>query len=257
MESHRPWIAPDEFRSRFPSYDQAFDEMKVRSFSFDVLAGRHTVSLAELSKMHAAYDGCIAYLDSLAGRLLKSFEQQPWYDRSLIIVTADHGELFGEDGLIDHGNSVNQGLTSIPLVVKFPGQKERREVQAPVSQVDLYSTIAAVAGVAPPASRRGVDLAAGDPGEDRVIIMESYPLVTFTKQHSRFDRVERALIRGRWKAITSTRGRRELYDMTADPGETQDLWSSRPEVALDLEQQLEEADYYMVVRASARYFQQH
>ena len=57
--------------------------------------------------------------------------------------------------------------------------------------------------------------------------------------------------------ITSTRARRELYDMTADPGETQDLWSSRPEVALDLEQQLEEADYYMVVRASARYFQQH
>jgi arylsulfatase A-like enzyme len=238
MESHRPWISSNEFRAQFPHYDQTFDEMKVRSFSFDVLAGTHTVSPDEFSKMHAAYDGCIAYLDSLVGQLLKTFQQRPWYDKSVIIITADHGELFGENGLIDHGNSVNQGLTSIPMAVKFSGQKAGHEVQSPVSQVDLYSTIAAAAGVALPGPRRGVDLAAGEPGVDRDIIMESYPLANFTKQNPSFDRLERALVRGRWKVVTSTRGRRELYDMATDPRETQNLWSSQPDIAQELENQL-------------------
>jgi arylsulfatase A-like enzyme len=238
MESHRPWIAADEYRARFSSYDQSFDEMKIRSFCFNVTAGKHTVSATELARMHAAYDGSIAYLDSVAGELIERFRRRPWYNDSLVIVTADHGELFGENGLIEHGNSVNRGLTSIPMIVKFPGQTASSEVQSPVSQVDLFSTIGVAAGIAMPGARRGVDLAVGDPGEERSLIIESYPSVVFTKLNPNMDRVERALVKGRWKMITSTRGRCELYDMVSDPEESKNVWSAHPEIAGELEGRL-------------------
>lgn len=240
MESHRPWISSSEFRARYPSYDQTFDEMKILSFSREVTTGAYTVPAQDVAKMHAAYDGSIAYLDDVVGGLLERLKRQPWYDNSLIMVTADHGEFFGEHGLLDHGNSVGHELTSIPMIVKFPGQSARREVQSPVSQVDVFSTIAAAAGVAPPAGVRGADLALGDPGEERMIVMESYPFINFTSVNPKMNRLERGVVKGRWKMIQSNRGRRDLYDMVSDPGESKNLWSSNAEVAREMDRSLRE-----------------
>jgi arylsulfatase A-like enzyme len=240
MESHRPWISSGTFRALFPSYDQTFDEMTLGSLQPDVISGKHAVSADELSKMHAAYDGSIAYLDHVVGELLERLQREPWYDRSLIIVTADHGELFGERNLIDHGNSVDHGLTSIPMIVKFPGQTAPSEVRSPVSQVDIFSTIAAAAGVALPGPRPGVDLATGNLDGRRTIIIESYPSINFIRNNPKMDRMERALVKGRWKMIESNRGRRALYDMVGDPDESVDLSTSRADVAQELEGLLRE-----------------
>jgi arylsulfatase A-like enzyme len=234
MESHRPWISSGAFRTRFPSYDPTFDEMALRSFEHDVIAGKRAVTAEELAKMHAAYDGSIAYLDDVVGGWIESLQREPWYDEALIIVTADHGELFGERNLMDHGNAVDHGLTSIPLIVKFPGQTARREVASAVSQIDLFATIAAAAGVAAPGPRFGADLAAGDPGEERMIVIESFPCDNFIQIDPRMDRMERALVKGRWKIIESSRGRHELYDMASDPHESADLSASRADVAEEL-----------------------
>ncbi|HZO51870.1 MAG TPA: sulfatase-like hydrolase/transferase, partial [Bryobacteraceae bacterium] len=235
MEAHRPWMSGSVFRARYPSYDQAFDEMKILSFSREVLAGSFRVPAQDAAKMHAAYDGSIAYLDHVVGGLLDRLKRQPWYDSSLIVITSDHGELFGEHDLLDHGNSVGQELTSIPMIVKFPGQNTRREVQSPVSQVDVFSTIAAAAGVEQPANIRGVDLALGDPGERRTIVMESYPFINYTSVNPKMNRLERGLVKGRWKMIQSNRGRRDLYDMVSDPRESKNLWSSNTDVALEMD----------------------
>ena len=54
------------------------------------------------------------------------------------------------------------------------------------------------------------------------------------------DRMERAMVRGRWKLIASTRGRRELYDMVSDPTESMDLSASRADVASELERLLQD-----------------
>jgi arylsulfatase A-like enzyme len=240
MDSHRPWLSSGEFRTRFPGYDQTFDEVALRSVQPEVIAGRRSVSPEEAAKMGAAYDGSLAYLDDIVGRMLDRFGREPWYDGSLIVVTADHGEQLGEKNQIDHGNGVDHGLTSIPLIVKFPGQKDAREVRSPVSQVDVFSTIAAVAGATVPGPRAGVDLAVGDPGEERSIIIESYPFRNFIRDNPVMDRMERALVKGRWKFISSTRGRRELYDMVSDPTESTNLASSHTDVAADLERRLEE-----------------
>jgi arylsulfatase A-like enzyme len=235
MEPHRPLAAPAHFRKMFPNYDQGFDELEIRSFEHDVYRELHTVTPGEMAKMQSAYDGGIAYMDDAAGRLLERLKEQPWYDASLIIVTSDHGELFGEKHMIDHGNSVDHGITGIPMVIKFPYQKGGPVVQSPVSQVDVFTTIAAIAGAAVPPKCAGVNLAAGDPGEDRAIILESYPAGTYMNLHKKMNRMERAIVRGRWKMIRSNRGRRELYDMANDPKETKNLWNTRNEVARELD----------------------
>jgi arylsulfatase A-like enzyme len=174
-------------------------------------------------------------MDDATGRLLDRLKRQPWYDASLIIITSDHGELFGEKQMIDHGNSVDHGITGIPMLVKFPHQKEGREVLSPVSQVDVFSTIAAAAGAPIPPNVAGADLAQADPGEDRAIILESYPTSAYISLNKKMDRMERALVKGRWKMIRSNRGRRELYDMVADPEETTNLWNQRSEIARELD----------------------
>ena len=69
----------------------------------------------------------------------------------------------------------------------------------------------------------GVDLGAGDPGEERTLILESFPLRAYIRLNPKFDRVERAVVKGRWKLIASSRGRRDLYDMVSDPTESTNL----------------------------------
>jgi arylsulfatase A-like enzyme len=104
-----------------------------------------------------------------------------------------------------------------------------------VSQVDVFSTIAAAAGAAVPSLRAGMDLGAGNPGEERPLIIESYPNRLFIREDPKMERMERAVVRGRWKLITSTRGRRELYDMVSDPTESTDRSASHADVARELE----------------------
>lgn len=240
MESHRPWMSGTGYRARYPAYDQTFDEMKIQHLPREPLTGAYTIPAGDAARMHAAYDGSIAYLDHVVGGLLERLNRQPWYENSLVIVTADHGEFFGEHGLLDHGNSVGHELTSIPMIVKFPGQNSGREVQSPVSQVDVFSTIAAAAGLAQPGGVRGVDLALGDPGGERTIVMESYPFVNFTSVSPKMNRLERGLVKGRWKMIQSNRGRRDLYDMVSDPQESKNLWTSHSEVAREMDGLLRE-----------------
>jgi arylsulfatase A-like enzyme len=234
MEDHRPWVPPAESRLPFADYEQTFDELALRGFQPSVMKGLRSVTPEERSKIAAAYDASVASLDTVVGGLLERFAQEPWWNRSLVIVTADHGEHLGEKNLLDHANGVDAGVTSIPLIVKFPDQTDGRVVTSPVSQVDIFTTIAGAAGVPLPGPRPGWDLATGNPNEERPIIMESFPTRAFMA-NPKMDRTERGIVRGRWKLIASTNGRRELYDMNDDPTESHELSGRHADVAADLE----------------------
>jgi arylsulfatase A-like enzyme len=234
MEDHRPWVPPAESRLPFADYEQTFDELALRSFQPSVMMGLRSVTPGERSKIAAAYDASVASLDIVVGGLFDRFAQEPWWNDSLVIVTADHGEHLGERNLLDHGNGVDAALTSIPLIVKFPHQTDARVVTSPVSQVDVFTTIAGAAGVPLPGPRPGQDLGTGDPDEERPIIMESFPSSTFTA-NPKMDRTERAIVRGRWKLIASTNGRRDLYDMDDDPTESRELSARHADVAAELD----------------------
>ncbi len=113
-----------------------------------------------------AYDREIAYTDAQVGRLLAGLRAKGLLDEAIVVFTADHGQAFGEHGEGDkegkHGRKVYQSTMAAPLIVWAPGLVPGgRRIDLPVSHLDLFPTIASLAG-APwrslPANLQGHDL---------------------------------------------------------------------------------------------------
>jgi arylsulfatase A-like enzyme len=95
-----------------------------------------------------AYDGCIAYLDQQLGRLLQELRERGDLDNTLVIVTSDHGEEFGEHGEYLHGTSLYQQQTHVPLLLHFPGRVPGGvRIRETVSLRDLPATVTDVLGM--------------------------------------------------------------------------------------------------------------
>jgi arylsulfatase A-like enzyme len=89
-----------------------------------------------------AYEGSIAYLDYELGRLFDELGRRGILDNTIVVVTADHGEQFGEHGKFEHGNSLYRQLLEVPLVIRFPARVPAgATVSEPVSLRDLPATL--------------------------------------------------------------------------------------------------------------------
>ena len=100
-------------------------------------------------------------MDHEVGRLLQGLRDLNLYDRATLVVTADHGESFGEEGRwMLHGDSVAEGESRVPLIVKFhPNLARGTRWRTPVALADLYTTLLAEAGLesrVPHASNRNL-----------------------------------------------------------------------------------------------------
>ena len=105
------------------------------------------------------YDSSIAFMDEKLGRLLDRLEELNLMDRTLLIITSDHGEAFGEGGRITHGFLDDSNLL-VPLIIAAPGAKAApgSRIAQQVRSVDLLPTILELAGLPVPAGLDGVSL---------------------------------------------------------------------------------------------------
>jgi arylsulfatase A-like enzyme len=104
-----------------------------------------------------AYDQEILYTDYYVGRLLDAFAKMPAAARTVIVVTGDHGEAFGEHGLHAHGKELWEEIIRVPLVVAGPGIAVKR-IARRTSLIDLFPTILDLFGVPIPAGTHGRSL---------------------------------------------------------------------------------------------------
>jgi arylsulfatase A-like enzyme len=94
-----------------------------------------------------AYDGCLAALDREIGWLLEQLESRGRLDNTILIVTSDHGEHFGEHGIVNHGRSLYRAVVHVPLIIVAPGRvPEGIRVAQPVSMCDLPATMLTLSG---------------------------------------------------------------------------------------------------------------
>ncbi len=136
------------------------DAAEGQAEAFDRLAhGDEAVTPETRAWLRAAYLSQVASMDAQIGRLFAELEARGLWDEALVVVTADHGEMLGENGLLAHAYRLTPELVDVPLLVKWPGQSEGRRDPRLVSLVDLYPTVLAAAGVEAPAGE-GFDLAA-------------------------------------------------------------------------------------------------
>ena len=110
---------------------------------------RWSWSAKEIQQSKDAYDGAITYVNEEVSKLLDDLEARNLLDNTLIVITSDHGEQFGEHGLFDHGNSLYRASLEVPLVMRLPARiPAGLRVQTPVSLVDIPSTVVALTGAA-------------------------------------------------------------------------------------------------------------
>ena len=140
-----------------------------------------------------------------------------------------------------HGNSVYQNLVHIPLLIKYPNINTRNINEEVVNSVDLMPTVLDVLAFEVPGNIQGQSLLKleFEPGKSRNIISESFPNGYLISWHQRFNRVERAIFSDPYKLISSTAGKRELYNLSKDPNEMENLYKVDDDTSKGIEARLE------------------
>jgi arylsulfatase A-like enzyme len=233
MDSHTPYLPPGPYATLFPGYDPAVDTNRYNDLEREIVTGRRPMGDHDREALVSQYDGGIRYMDSALGDLVKALKHRGLYDNTLLIVTADHGEAFGEKALIGHALSVYQDMVHVPMLIKYPGQRTSAVVRENVSLVDLMPTVLDVLGYSAPKGLQGRSLWKAAPENAGRVISESFVHPLFSAMTPRFQRTQQAIFSERWKFIRSSRGGPELYDLSSDPAEEHNLAGAQPTDVLE------------------------
>jgi arylsulfatase A-like enzyme len=223
MDAHAPYVSTPPYNTMFLGADKTLDYPRQKVLERDFLQNGHRLSESQRARLEAQYDGGLASQDASFGQLIDLLKSRGIYDRALIIVTADHGEAFGERGMMEHGVGVSEDQVHVPLVIKYPNQVTAAVVKQPVSHVDLLPTILDVVGYPAPTYAQGLSLRHPEELGKREIIAESFPNLFFAAWRPKLVRTERAVRAGSLKLTLSTSGKNELYDLAQDKDELHNL----------------------------------
>ena len=182
---------------------------------------------------YGPYEGEIAYADEIVGKLFDSLRARGLYDDALIILLSDHGEGLGDHWEQEHGIFLYDEAIHIPFIVKLPNSRTAgSRVPDPVQHIDLLPTLLDLVGAEPIAGLRGRSLRPllegdRDPWPERLIYAEAlYP-----RYHFGWSELY-ALTTAQFRFIKAPR--EELYDLTADPGERENLAPRRARTVLEM-----------------------
>ena len=229
-DAHDPYMPPGGFKNRFGMKPPTTDELSLLQRWHELESKPKTPEQNKLAT--DAYDECIASLDEDLGRLFEELEKRRMLDNTMIIVTADHGEEFGEHGGYGHGN-LYPPVTRVPLIIVPPGGlSDPVRVHVPTSVRNVAVTVADVLKRKAESPFPGLSLLGhwgGKPGEsptaDEIVVTE---IVDNVKKDEHGTKYARSLIANGRAYLKHRDGREELFDLETDPGQLRDL-SKLPE----------------------------
>ncbi len=187
---------------------------------------------------HDLYQGEIAYADQSLGTILRVLEKAEVMERTLVVMTADHGEGFGEHNEDTHAFLAFNTTLRVPLIVRVPKAAGGRRINQQVGTVDIVPTVLDLLGFSPPAAVQGRSLV---PLMFEERTPEKDPPVYYSESLSPrlshgFGEL-RVLYQGPFKYIHGPRP--ELYNLADDPAERRDLSADQPEEQAKLKAALE------------------
>jgi len=241
LAPHMPYAPPPPHHGMYSAWGDGrykVDGAELNSFRPD---SSSTMTEEHLRFIRDRYDENVSYVDSLVGRFTDLLKASGRYDDALIIFTSDHGEAFLEHGFFLHTRLLYEEVMRVPLIVKWPAGTPdyATQVDAPVSTIQLAATIADLLGIAAPEARfQGRSLV------DAVFTGESSfpPLYYSSSGQARPDGRPRPMTAMRVGALKIHHYVREnlteLYDLSHDPGENNDLSAERPTLTAYLLQQM-------------------
>jgi arylsulfatase A-like enzyme len=215
FDVHVPYLTSPPFDHRFGTVSD-----KLVHKLFDSLQGPDPprgITQEEQAALIAAYDNCLAFLDAQVGRLLDFLDSTPEGRNTLVVVTSDHGEEFGEQGFYSHGYNLYREAVHVPLIIAGPGIPKDVRVSHLVRTRDLFSTVLDLAGGGKTRFARDSLARFWDPKFtptpfDNFAISELVPIFNEGGKQATI-----SLTTPEWQYIYHSNGRQELYHWTADP----------------------------------------
>jgi arylsulfatase A-like enzyme len=251
MDPHDGYDPPEPYRTRFADgvdpikgfvrwdhdKDRAIDS---NTFVRDKLPKMQPKDWQELIDL---YDGEIAFLDAQLGRMFDVMRERGILDNTIVVITADHGELFGEHGLAYHFKSLSEEETHVPLLMRYPGGLPAgARIKTPVEVNDVLPTLVELSGAAAKTKMQGeslVTLAKQGDGPDGGKGVETFTYL-IRKPDKRFAHTQAGHLFGRKtggdKYVWSSGGQNEFYELAQDPkAHDNEYAADKPEIAVPAE----------------------
>jgi arylsulfatase A-like enzyme len=218
FDPHAVYDPPQPFRRRFAEPRDQKNQSFVfgtRKHMMALRAGKLDLNPEVIGRAEALYNGEVAYTDAEVGRLLDGLSERGLDKNSIVVITGDHGEEFLDHGGFEHGHTLYDELTHVPLMIRVPGEGAQR-ISDTVRHVDLAPTLCELADLAPLSSFVGrslVGLMGGTDSQPRPVLAQGNmwgPDLTSYRT-------------GGWKLIRAGDGKEELYNLLSDPYEQRDL----------------------------------
>jgi arylsulfatase A-like enzyme len=214
VDTHVTWRAKQPWIEQYdPGYKGRFAESFGGDDAGAAASGKLTLTDREIQHVRALYDSNVSYQDDILRQLIEKLEAAGMWDKTMLIITADHGDEQWEDGRVGHGASTRDMLIHVPLLVHYPplvGAGKRTEG---TEVIDIVPTIADALGVAIDPEWQGESLIPLSHG-----VGGGYPRLSFNSMYED----QHAGRIGRWKVRVSS-SKTRIYDLGADKDEMKDI----------------------------------
>ena len=197
---------------------------------------------AEDDSDRARYDAIVRYTDAEVGRLVDEIRARGLWERTVVVITADHGDEFLDHGHRFHGSSVYEEMTHVPLLMHVP-QLGAQRIEAPIGHIDVGPTLLDLMNFEIPSSfvgrSRATEARTGQTGTDEPVWLEVLP-------DGNYDGHIVGLRKGSLKLIHHVdRHVFELYDLATDPMERHNVYDEHPSAATLTRTLLEYVDHHL------------
>ena len=209
-DPHSPYEPPEPFKSRYPS---------------------------------RPYVGEIAFTDFQVGRILNWLDERDLTEKTVVVIMGAHGENLGQHGESTHGFFVYDGVIRVPFLIRAPYERTRgMRVKDVVRGVDVFPTVLDLLHIAPSEGVEGQSLVPLMTGDTDALELPAYSEAVYPLYHFGWSDL-RSLRMGNYKYIDAPRP--ELYDISADPREVDNILGEHPDIAQELQALLAELEQQM------------
>jgi arylsulfatase A-like enzyme len=231
VEPHLPYRpTPESLAAEWDRGPARFQPTDTIGLAEAVAAGAAQLTAEEQQYVEALYDATVRDADAAFSAMLSDLEQLGVADRTTVLLVGDHGEELWERGGFGHGRHLHQEVLRVPLVIAPPRAAggSGRIVEGPVSLIDVFPTVLALAGLPVDPLAQGQSLIDPLPGPlPGPAAGPGVPRPVFAHLPGQGRSMELAS----YKLMVPLQGPHALYDLTADPGEQRDRFAELPLVA--------------------------
>jgi len=246
--SHLPYNPSPKYQALFPPPTRRLASDKLQRLREEEIIRKGTVTFdpEDRPEIEALYDATVRQQDDELGIVLAELDALALSERTIVVVTADHGEELLDHGFVGHASTslaatLYDEILRIPLIIRVPGSGLRGTVRDQVQQIDVMPTLFQLLGLqatGPMQGRSLVPLMHGERDPDPMpAFSETNPCGAQCPEERKRDRLK-AVRTPEWKLIKVDAGgtaRYELFHLAKDPREQQNLAAAHPDVVHRLE----------------------